>query len=144
MALPFLYAAYGSNLDHARLLDRCAGARPAGAQMLPAWRLVVRRYASIDPEPGAAVPIGLWRVSDAHLAALDKAEGCARGIYERIRIALPQPVAGAREAWTYVERLIRPGPPEGWYVTHLRHGYRDFGLDPGPLDSALEASGFRG
>lgn len=144
MALPLLYAAYGSNLDHARMQARCPGARPAGAMRLPGWRLVVRRFASIEPDPGAAVPVGLWRITPAHLADLDRFEGCEHGIYERLRVALPEPAEGVGEAWTYVERLVRPGPPEAWYVAHLRHGYRDFGLPPGPLEAALAASGFRG
>ncbi|WP_372619563.1 gamma-glutamylcyclotransferase family protein [Falsiroseomonas sp.] len=137
MDAPTLYAAYGSNLDHARMLGRCLGAAPAGAALLPGWRLVVNRYASIARDAAASVPLGLWRITPGHLAALDLAEGTAFGIYERIRIRLPEPVAGASEAWTYVERVHRPGPPEAWYVAHLRQGYRDFSLDAAVLEAAL-------
>ncbi|MGG5818108.1 gamma-glutamylcyclotransferase family protein [Falsiroseomonas sp. HW251] len=140
MALPRLYAAYGSNLDHARLLGRCRGARPEGVAQLAGWRLAVNRYASILPVAAAAVPVGLWRVTPAHLRALDRWEGVAAGCYERIRVPLPD----GNEAWTYVERKHRPGPPEDWYVAHLRQGYRDFGLDASPLDAALAEAGFAG
>jgi gamma-glutamylcyclotransferase (GGCT)/AIG2-like uncharacterized protein YtfP len=132
-----LYAAYGSNLDHARMLGRCGGAVPVGVALLPGWRLVVNHYASIIPDRAASVPLGLWRITRRHLAALDIAEGTALGIYERIRIRLPQPVAEQPEAWIYVERRSRPGPPQGWYVAHLRQGYRDFSLDVAPLEAAL-------
>jgi gamma-glutamylcyclotransferase (GGCT)/AIG2-like uncharacterized protein YtfP len=134
---PLPYAAYGSNQHHARMQVRCPGAEPAGTAILPGWRLVLGRYALIAPDPAAQVPVGLWRVTARHLAALDVAEGVALGIYERVRLALP---AGG-EAWTYLERRARPGPPEGWYVEHLRHGYRDFGFDPSPLEAALAACG---
>jgi hypothetical protein len=136
-APPALYAAYGSNLDHARLSGRCPGALPRGAALLPGWRLVVNRYASIARDAAAILPIGLWRITPTHLDALDRAEGVAVGAYARIRIRLPEPVDGATEAWTYLELKHRPGPPEPWYVAHLRQGYRDFGLESGPLDVAL-------
>ncbi|WP_137178074.1 gamma-glutamylcyclotransferase family protein [Roseomonas sp. AR75] len=135
------YAAYGSNLDHARMrhATRCPGAAPLGAVLLPGWRLVVNRYASIARDEAAAVPLGLWRILPRHLRALDRAEGTALGIYRRIRIRLPQPVAGFTEAWTYLEQVHRPGPPDAWYVAHLRQGYRDFGLDASALEDALSA-----
>jgi gamma-glutamylcyclotransferase (GGCT)/AIG2-like uncharacterized protein YtfP len=131
-----LYAAYGSNLDHARMLARCPGARPEGTAVLAGWRLSLGRYATIARDPASSAKLGLWRITRSHLAALDRAEGVALGVYERLRLSLP----GEVTAWTYVERLYRPGPPEAWYVAHLRHGYRDFGLDPAPLEAALAAS----
>jgi hypothetical protein len=142
---PPLYAAYGSNLDHARMrhASRCPGAEPVGATLLPGWRLVVNRYASIRRDAAAAVPLGLWRITPRHLRALDIAEGTALGIYRRIRIRLPDAVGGFDEAWTYVEQVHRAGPPADWYVAHLRQGYRDFGLESSTLDSALSADGRR-
>jgi gamma-glutamylcyclotransferase (GGCT)/AIG2-like uncharacterized protein YtfP len=133
-----LYAAYGSNLDHARMRGRCRGAEPAGIALLPGWRLVVNRYASIARDPSALLPVGLWRLGRGHLAALDRYEGVAVGAYARIRVALPGEAGGF--AWTYVERAHRPGPPERRYVEHLRQGYRDFGLDPSVLEAALSAA----
>ncbi len=132
-----LYAAYGSNLDHARMLRRCPGAQPAGIAQLAGWRLAVNQYANILQRSETMVPLGLWRVTPRHVQALDAAEGVAVGCYERIRIRLPDGEA----AWTYVERLHRPGPPAAWYVGHLQQGYRDFGLDPSPLEAALAEAG---
>ncbi|MBU8545152.1 MULTISPECIES: gamma-glutamylcyclotransferase family protein [Roseomonadaceae] len=135
---PPLYAAYGSNLDHARMTERCPGAAPAGALLLPGWRLVLRRFADIEPEPGALLPIGLWRITPRHLRALDRFEGTALGVYERLKLPLPD----GGEAWIYVGRRLKPGPPAGWYVGHLRRGYREFGLADSPLEAALAESGF--
>ncbi|RAI58539.1 gamma-glutamylcyclotransferase family protein [Roseicella frigidaeris] len=131
-----LYAAYGSNLSHAQMRQRCPGAEPAGGLSLPGWRLVLRRYARIEPDPAATCPVGLWRVTPAHLAVLDRHEGVPQ-VYERRRLALPD----GRAAWIYLERVDRPGPPAPGYVERLRHGYRDFGFDPAALEAALARGG---
>ena len=130
-----LYAAYGSNLWHAQMQARCPGATPAGSCLLPGWRLVLRRFALVEPDPGGACPIGLWRVSPEHLEALDRYEGAHT--YARRAIALP---AGG-EAWIYHEIRDRPGPPAAEYVERLRRGYADFGFDPAPLEAALAQAG---
>jgi gamma-glutamylcyclotransferase (GGCT)/AIG2-like uncharacterized protein YtfP len=135
-ALP--YAAYGSNLWHAQMHARCPGARVVGAMLLPGWRLVLGRFALVEPDPDAAVPIGLWHVTPAHLDALDGFEG--PHTYARKRIALPDGAA----AWIYHEIKRRPGPPAAEYVARLRAGYADFGFDTAPLDRAITASGFAG
>jgi hypothetical protein len=131
-ALP--YAAYGSNLWHAQMHARCPGATVAGTLLLPGWRLVLRKFALIEADATAAVPIGLWHVTPAHLDALDGFEG--PHTYARSRIALP----GGAEAWTYHEIRHRPGPPAAEYVARLRAGYADFGFDAAPLESALSAA----
>ena len=134
-----LYAAYGSNLWHAQMRRRCPGARVAGTAVLPGWRLVLRRFALVEPDPAAACPVGLWRVTAEHLAALDRYEG--PHCYRHERLALPGPVAGTTEAWIYREILHRPGPPAEEYVARLRAGTADFRLDPVPLDAALADAG---
>ncbi len=128
-----LYAAYGSNLDHARMLGRCPGAAPAGSAWLPGWRLAVNRFATIGRDDAASVPIGLWRITAAHRRALDIAEGVALGIYRPVMLDLE----GHGAALTYVEQRFRAGPPSVEYVAHLRQGYADFALDPAALEAAL-------
>lgn len=128
-----LYAAYGSNLDHARMLGRCPGATPLGAALLPGWRLAVNRFATIERDGAAAVPIGLWRITEQHRRALDIAEGVALRIYRAVMLD----IEGHGPALTYVEQRLRPGPPSDAYVAHLRQGYADFALDGAALDEAL-------
>ncbi|WP_165943485.1 gamma-glutamylcyclotransferase family protein [Roseicella aquatilis] len=130
-----LYAAYGSNLWHAQMRLRCPGATVAGALALPGWRLAVRRFALVEADPGAACPVGLWRVTGEHLGSLDRYEG--PHTYARRLVALP----GGGEAWIYLELVHRPGPPAAEYVDRLRRGYADFGFDPAPLDAALARAG---
>lgn len=137
-----LYAAYGSNLRHTRMLERCPGATPAGALLLPGWRLVLRRAADVEPDSSGLLPIGLWQVGPEHLERLDRAEGTALRVYDRRRVALPD----GSGAWIYVGHGLRHDPRRlrADYVEHLRHGYRDFGLSPAPLEAALAACGFIG
>jgi len=130
-----LYAAYGSNLSHAQMAQRCPGATVAGALRLPGWRLVLRKFALVEPNAASACPIGLWRVTPDHLAALDRYEG--PHTYARREIGLPD----GRLAWIYLELVHRPGPPAAAYVARLRQGYVEFGFDPAPLERALAAAG---
>jgi gamma-glutamylcyclotransferase (GGCT)/AIG2-like uncharacterized protein YtfP len=131
--MPELYAAYGSNLSHAQMQARCPGATVHGALLMPGWRLVLRKFALIQPDPASACPIGLWQVTEEHMASLDRYEG--PHTYERTRLALPD----GGEAWIYHELAFRPGPPSAEYVARLRQGYRDFGFDTAPLEAALAA-----
>ncbi|GGG21416.1 gamma-glutamylcyclotransferase [Caldovatus sediminis] len=145
--LPEPYAAYGSNLCPEQMLRRCPQAEVAGSLLLPGWRLRIGRFASIEPAPGAFCPVGLWRITAACLAALDRFEGAnpdegakrrKEPAYERKKIALPD----GRKARIYIENTRRDGPPSEEYVARLRRGYRFFGFDPAPLEEALARAGF--
>jgi gamma-glutamylcyclotransferase (GGCT)/AIG2-like uncharacterized protein YtfP len=131
-----LYAAYGSNLLAAQMQARCPGATRAGALLLPGFRLAMNRFASAVPEAGALLPVGLWRVTEAHLAALDRYEG--PHAYHRRSVALPD----GGEAWIYLEIAHRPPPPSADYVARCRTGTEEFGLPMAALDAALAAIGW--
>ena len=135
--LPEFYAAYGSNLWHDQMRRRCPDAVVAGSVVLTGWRLVLRKFALIERDAAAACPVGLWRVTQADLEALDRYEG--PHTYRRSRLRLPD----GTEAWTYDEIVHRPGPPAAEYVQRLRNGYRDFGFDTAVLAAAIVASGYR-
>lgn len=131
-----LYAAYGSNLLAAQMQARCPGAVRAGTALLPGFRLAMNRFASAVPDAAARLPVGLWRVPDADLAALDRFEG--PHAYHRRTVALP----GGGEAWIYLEIAQRPPPPTPDYVARCRDGTREFGLPMDALDAALAAIGW--
>ncbi len=131
-----LYLAYGSNLWHAQMQARCPGATLAATLLLPGWRLVLQQYAGVEREAGALCPVALWRVTPAHLEALDRFEGHPIA-YRRDRLALPAPVDGETEAWIYHDVSGRPGPPPDEYRLRLAKGYSDCGFDPAPLHAAL-------
>jgi gamma-glutamylcyclotransferase (GGCT)/AIG2-like uncharacterized protein YtfP len=80
---PFLYFAYGSNLDAARLHRSCPSARPQGAARLADHRLrfplASTRWgggvADVVPAPGDEVWGALWLIDAVDAAALDAQEG---------------------------------------------------------------------
>ena len=79
----FNYLAYGSNMDTARMMARCPGARLVGVARLRGYRLVERLYADIEPAEGRSVRGVLWSVTEADLASLDRHEGVEAGVYKR-------------------------------------------------------------
>ena len=131
-----LYAAYGSNLLAAQMESRCPGAARAGTALLPGFRLAMNRFASAQPDGAAILPVGLWRVTDAHIAALDRFEG--PHTYERRAVPLP----GGGEAWIYLEIDQRPPPPAHAYVVRCRTGTLEVSLPTAALDAALDAIGW--
>ena len=73
--LPYLYGAYGSNLNVAQMELRCPNAKRVGTMRLDDWRLVFRRVADIEPCEGESVELGLWQITEECLEALDRYEG---------------------------------------------------------------------
>ena len=74
MTKDIYYAAYGSNLNHHQMRQRCPAAQPIAAAVLPDWQLVFRGVADITPAIDNAVPVGLYKITAACEAALDHYE----------------------------------------------------------------------
>ncbi|MEZ5143284.1 MAG: gamma-glutamylcyclotransferase family protein [Acidimicrobiales bacterium] len=132
------YFAYGSNLDASQMANRCPGAVPGEVARLDGWafRIGHRGVATIEPATGGVVWGGLWTVTDAHLAALDVAEGVAIGRYRRERLLVR---AGTTpiEAVVYVEDFVEAGPPRTGYLERILRGAEQFGL-PATYRAELE------
>ena len=79
----FLYFAYGSNMNPARMAKRCPGAIALGGAVLLNHRLAERLYADIDFVSGATVEGVLYLISEANLARLDSFEGYPK-VYRRL------------------------------------------------------------
>ena len=63
------YIAYGSNLDKARMAQRCPQAVPYASGWLDGWELIYRgsktgNYATIRPAKKEFVPVGIWQITD--------------------------------------------------------------------------------
>src|SRR5690606_7530841 len=82
-ARPFLYFAYGSNLDHDRLHENCPTARLVSIARLQGYRLAFTRYsratrwggsgvADILASPSDEVWGAIWEIAAEHSAALDR------------------------------------------------------------------------
>ncbi|MBQ8756280.1 MAG: gamma-glutamylcyclotransferase, partial [Lentisphaeria bacterium] len=79
----FLYFAYGSNMNPARMAKRCPGAIDLGGAVLRNHRVAERLYADIDFVEGAETEGVLYVITEEHLRKLDRYEGYP-SVYRRI------------------------------------------------------------
>lgn len=113
-----LYAAYASNLDPARMAERCPHSPLQGAGWLLGWRLTFGGedlgwdggLATVVEDPLHAVFVALYDVSPEDERRLDDAEGGTRRLYRKLRVRV-QMLDGERLAWLYVLDAYEGGLP---------------------------------
>lgn len=139
-----IYAAYGSNLNHAQMRERCPDAKYLGSAMLKNQNLLFcgqpdHSFATIESMEGKEVPIGLWEISARDEKALDRYEGYPNFYHKTV---LPAAFDGEEvHAMVYIMDLAMPaGLPSAMYYDIVEQGYRDCGLDPVYLREALKTS----
>ncbi|MCM1329615.1 MAG: gamma-glutamylcyclotransferase [Ruminococcus sp.] len=140
------YLAYGSNLNMAQMKFRCPTAKPVGTAVIENNVLTFRGsgsgyYLTIEPKIGGKVPVGVWEVTAADEAALDRYEGYPR-FYFKSEITLDvTPLGGANpqkvKAFVYFMRDSGLGLPSDGYFQICLEGYEDFGLDKRVLRRTL-------
>jgi hypothetical protein len=136
-----LYIAYGSNLNKAQMTYRCPDAKPLTALNLEHWQLAFRggdntAVATIEPEPDAMVPVGIWEISKQDEEALDRYEGWPT-LYKKVTFTVP--INGKRRrAMVYLlNKGHEPNLPSKHYFKTICQGYADFGLDENTLIEAV-------
>lgn len=125
-----LYFAYGSNMSPRQMQARCPGARFVGTAVLQGWRFIiaVRGGANIVRAPGCKVHGVLWQVRREHIAALNRWEGVAQGVYRRRMISVDTDRRLA-SAITYIARRNWPGHGSvNYIVTAILPGAEAFEL----------------
>lgn len=139
-----LYAAYGSNLNHAQMRERCPEAKYLGSAMLKNQNLLFcgqpdHSFATIKTMAGKEVPIGLWEISARDEKSLDRYEGYPHFYHKTV---LPVTLDGEEvHAMVYIMDLAMPaGLPSVMYYNIVEKGYRDCGLDTAYLKEALKTS----
>lgn len=121
-----IYAAYGSNMDPAQMLERCPSSPAAGTGWLTGWRLTFGgedlgwegALATVVPDddtPGAAVFVALYDVSAADERRLDSWEGAHIGIYNKLRVRV-HTLSGDQMAWLYTLDAFEGGLPSARYL----------------------------
>ena len=141
-----LYGAYGSNLHLEQMHHRCPAAEALGeVYVVRGWRLAFRSVADIERARGQSVALGVWKITDACLAALDRYEGALpddRGTYRRVWLKLPKRVVrkfGASVMLVYQMNAGRPiRPPSDGYLKIITMGYADWCIDTAPLKAAVK------
>lgn len=139
------YLAYGSNLNKFQMNFRCPGAKPIGAALIHDYELVFRRgFLTIEPKEGSAVPVGIWRISDANEKALDRYEGFPkfyRKEYFSVPFWMPNDDCDTEHCLAYVMNDgFRIEEPSMAYMRTCTQGYKDFCLDTAPLMKAYRKS----
>jgi len=113
-----LYAAYGSNMDPAQMLQRCPHSPQRGAGWLEGWRLTFGgadigwdgAMATVVEDPGSRVFVVLWDVSEFDEKELDNWDGVSLGYYRKAKVRV-EALDGDVLAWLYVLNFYEGGLP---------------------------------
>ncbi|WP_212833823.1 gamma-glutamylcyclotransferase family protein [Catellatospora sp. TT07R-123] len=121
------YAAYGSNLDPARMRAYCPHSPMVGIGWLEDWRLTFAgedtvgwegAVTTIVESPGDRVFVALYDVHPWDEAALDEVEGANAGTYAKLHVRVAT-LDGEVLAWVYVFRGYEGGLPTAWYLSEI-------------------------
>ncbi len=118
-----LYAAYGSNMDPQRMMERCPHSPLRTTGWLLGWRLTFGgedlgwdgALATIVEDPIEQVFVAVYDVTDEDEAALDSWESADTGLYRKTRVRVTT-MLGEQVAWTYVLDAYEGGLPSASYV----------------------------
>lgn len=113
-----LYAAYGSNLDPARMSARCPHSPRRGTGWLVGWRLTFGgeefgwdgSLVTVVEAARRQVFVALYDVTADDEHRLDEAEGGSRRLYRKVRVRV-HTLEGERVAWAYVLDAYEGGLP---------------------------------
>ena len=118
-----LYAAYGSNLDPAQMIERCPHSPVYGSGWLEGWRLTFGgedlgwegALATLVQSPGEHVFVGLYDMTDEDAKSLDAWEGADNGLYRKLRVRVHL-LEGDKLVWVYVLDGYEGGLPSARYL----------------------------
>jgi len=118
-----LYAAYGSNLDPARMGERCPHSPLRGTGWLVGWRLTFAgeekgwdgALATVVEHPGGQVFVAVYDVTDEDAGLLDAWEGVDIGLFRTIKVRVHM-LTGDAMAWLYVLDGYEGGLPSALHL----------------------------
>lgn len=118
-----LYAAYGSNLDPARMGDRCPHSPMRTTGWLTGWRMTFGgedlgwdgALCTIVQDSFEQVFVGVYDVTREDEAALDAYESADSGLYRKTKVRVST-MNGEVVAWTYVLDAYEGGLPSASYL----------------------------
>ncbi|GEP36043.1 gamma-glutamylcyclotransferase [Nocardioides szechwanensis] len=129
-----LYAAYGTNLDPARMGERCPHSPMHTTGWLQGWRLTFGgeehgwdgSLSTIVEDPIEQVFVAVYDVTDPDESELDGWEAADSGLYRKTKVRVST-MTGELTVWTYVLDAYEGGLPSASYL--------------GVLASAAESAG---
>lgn len=118
-----LYAAYGSNMDPAQMMQRAPHSPMAGTGWLVGWRLTFGAedltwegaLATIVEDDDSQVFAVLYDMMPEDEERLDNWEGSALGLHKKLRLRV-QTLEGSVLAWLYVLDAYEGGLPSARYL----------------------------
>lgn len=138
------YAAYGSNLDPARMQAYCPHSPMIGTGWLEGWRLTFGgevgwegSVTTIVESPGDRVFVALYDVHPWDAAQLDEVEGVTSGTYRKLTVRVVT-LDGVLTAWVYVLNAYEGGLPTAWYLSQVARAAEAAGA---PADYVAELRG---
>jgi hypothetical protein len=121
-----LYAAYGTNLDPARMGERCPHSPLATTGWLTGWRLTFGgedlgwdgALSTIVQDPLEQVFVAVYDVTREDEQHLDSWEAADSGLYRKTRVRVAT-LTGEQVTWTYVLDAYEGGLPSASYLGML-------------------------
>lgn len=118
-----LYAAYGTNLDPARMGKRCPHSPMRTTGWLDGWRLTFGgedegwdgSLATIVQDPGGQVFVAVYDVTREDETGLDGWEAFDSGLYRKAKVRVST-LTGELVVWTYVLDAYEGGLPSASYL----------------------------
>lgn len=125
-----LYFAYGSNMDEARMIDRCPDAKLIGVINVPGWRFALDRVgvATILPDEASSVEGLLWSVTPEDIASLDKYEGVKSGCYRKETLPIDDYQPGQTALVYLSNRNLQPRGERKGYMPLIIQAALDHGF----------------
>lgn len=137
---PYLYGAYGSNLNFRQMSYRCPRARPVGVLELQDFALRFRGVADIEKSKGDSVMLGMWQITKDCEQRLDIYEG-APSFYRKELLKIPKghPLDSHEQLMVYIMNdQTSVAPPPHHYLHGLANGYADFKIEKDLLMDAVK------
>ena len=133
------YVAYGSNLNLSQMAFRCPTAKVVGKGKIKDWSLEFWRVATIVPNEGEDVPVGVWEIDEICEKALDRYEGFPR-LYRKEDIEVEMFDGSKVTGMVYIMNKENAERPSMMYYHTIKTGYEEIGFDPKKLYEALKRS----
>jgi gamma-glutamylcyclotransferase (GGCT)/AIG2-like uncharacterized protein YtfP len=118
-----MYAAYGTNLDPARMGERAPHSPLSSVGWVQGWRLTFGgeehgwdgALPTIVEDPLDQVFVAIYDVTDEDVTHLDMLESADTGLYRKIRVRVST-LTGEELAWVYVLDAYEGGLPSASYL----------------------------
>ena len=127
-----LYFAYGSNLNHQQMKNRCSGSKFIKKHILSGYELcfshktnhTVYGHANIIKNKKSKVNGALWNITKNDEIELDGYEGVDYNYYQKKYFTFK-----GKKILVYIQKVYYFQKPNSTYLHTIIEGYKDCGLD---------------